>query len=596
MAKKKPKVAIVDKRQPVIEPAVELENADTPDSGEISPLEAVAEEAEAELGEQPVFEGEAVEESGGTPPLSPTVEEAESEFGEQPSIEGKAMEGSAEAAPPVPTVEEVEAELDEQPVLEGEVVEENGEVAPPTPIAEEVEAATDELGEETPVPLDLGGERFVDLDSVVVPFDKINEILAERQAAARRGRKAMAEEQQDEAVPQGEGAPSLTEEAQETELSDFEAEEPSVEQEALTQEERDAAFIQEKINQYRDSDAQKALEPDDGLTLKERKQKLEKELREKYGIPKSDKPVAPWVTPEVEQVVRIPHEQIHSFKGHPFNVEKNSKFMAFVASILAHGVTQPAVVRPDGKDGYEMISGHRRDLGSIEAEIPYTPCIIRALNDDQAIQQMVEDNVNNREISTMELARALKMQLDALKHQGARTALQKKEYASDIDKRSNEIVAERNGMSVKQVQRHISLTDLIPSLQRMMDGVTLNGGKTIRLAFTPAVEISYISPKNQEYIAIAVEGQQAAPSLSQAQRLKELDKKGILNSDMIDGILLEEKKEVDKVIISSQELGQFFGKDKTPREMKEQIMALLDEWKQKQPELSMPEKKQAQEL
>lgn len=165
-------------------------------------------------------------------------------------------------------------------------------------------------------------------------------------------------------------------------------------------------------------EAEKAAPAADGPSREEQKAKLEQELRKKYGIPKTDKPVEPFVIPEVEQTVRIPHEQLHAFKNHPFNVEKNAKFMAFVSSIRAQGVTQPAIVRPDDKGGYEIISGHRRDAGSIEAGIPYTPCIIRALTDEQAIQQMVEDNVNNREVSTMELAKALKMQLEAIKHQG----------------------------------------------------------------------------------------------------------------------------------------------------------------------------------
>lgn len=330
-------------------------------------------------------------------------------------------------------------------------------------------------------------------------------------------------------------------------------------------------------------------------SLAERKEKLEKELREKYGIPKSDKLVEPWVAPEVEQVIRIPHEKLHSFKNHPFNVDTTTtKFKAFVTSIRAHGVTQPAVVRPDGKGSYEIVSGHRRDAGSIAAEIPYTPCIVRALNDDQAIQQMVEDNVNNREITRMELARALKQQLDSIKHQGARQALDEKNYTSDIDKRSNEVVAERNGMSVKQVQRHIALTKLIKPLQDLVDGKEMDG-KALKISFTPAVELSYIRPQNQEYIAVAIEGQQSTPSLAQAQRMRELDQKGILNGDMIDGIMLEEKKEVDKVIISGAELDKYFGKDKTPKEMKEQIIKLLDEWKGKQKEHTRPEKAAAKE-
>ena len=343
-------------------------------------------------------------------------------------------------------------------------------------------------------------------------------------------------------------------------------------------------------------EAEKAAPAADGPSREEQKAKLEQELRKKYGIPKTDKPVEPFVIPEVEQTVRIPHEQLHAFKNHPFNVEKNAKFMAFVSSIRAQGVTQPAIVRPDDKGGYEIISGHRRDAGSIEAGIPYTPCIIRALTDEQAIQQMVEDNVNNREVSTMELAKALKMQLEAIKHQGAREALEGQNFSTDVDKRSNEVIAERNGMSVKQVQRHIALTRLIPPLQDMVDGKVIGAdGKPLKIAFTPAVELSYIKPKNQKYIAVAIDGQQATPSLSQAQRMRKLDNENMLNGDVIDGIMLEEKKEVDKVIISGMELEKYFGKEKTPQEMKDQIIKLLDDWKGKQKEQAKPEKKAAPE-
>ena len=148
-------------------------------------------------------------------------------------------------------------------------------------------------------------------------------------------------------------------------------------------------------------------------------------------------------------------------------------------------------------------------------------------------------------------------------------------------------MAERNKMTVKQVQRYIKLNDLVPDLIKMVDDK--------KISFTPAVEMSFIRPKNQRYIAVAIEGQQSAPSLSQAQRMRELDQKGMLNGDVIDGIMLEEKKEVDKVIISSQELSQYFGKEKTPREMKDTIIKLLDEWKEKQPELAKPEKQAEQE-
>ena len=185
-----------------------------------------------------------------------------------------------------------------------------------------------------------------------------------------------------------------------------------------------------------------------------------------------------------------------------------------------------------------------------------------------------------------ERAKALKMQLEAIKHQGAR------ETSGQIDpkeagKRSNEIVALRNKMTVKQVQRYIKLNNLVPELSKVMD----EG----RIKFTPAVELAYIAPKNQQYIAVAIDAQQSAPSLSQAQRMRELDQKGVLNGDVIDGIMLEEKKEVDKVIINGAELEKYFGKEKTPQEMKEQIIKLLDDWKGKQKEHAKPEKKAEKE-
>ena len=331
------------------------------------------------------------------------------------------------------------------------------------------------------------------------------------------------------------------------------------------------------------------------------KVRLEKELREKFNIPKSSKPVEPWIAPEEETVVRITHAELHSFKDHPFHVDKDSKFLALAASIRARGVTQPAIVRPREAGGFEIISGHRRDAGSIEAGVPYTPCIIRKLNDDQAIQQMVEDNINHRDIGTIELAKALNMQLESLKHQGAADSLQKGEVisAEDVGKRSNQIVAERNSMSVKQVQRHINLLRLGPALQEMVDGkhMTVDGKeKVIKIGFTPAVELSAIKDeKLQDYIAIAIEGQQSAPSLSQAQRMKQLFEQKALTPDVIDGILTEEKKEVDRVILSTEELSQYFGKDKPPREMKEKIMELLADMKDKEQAISVPERKSTPE-
>lgn len=284
-------------------------------------------------------------------------------------------------------------------------------------------------------------------------------------------------------------------------------------------------------------------------------------------------------TKEPEQIVHLTLSELHAFKNHPFQVRDDEEMRAMMESVKDKGVTQPAIVRPREGGEYEIVSGHRRHKASELAGFTNIPCIVRKLTDEQAITQMVEDNTNQREnILPSERAKALKMQLDAIKQQGTRTG---------DGQRSNEVVAERNKMTVKQVQRYIKLNSLVPDLLKMADEK--------KISFTPAVELAFIKPKNQRYIAIAIEGQQSAPSLSQAQRMRELDQKNLLNPDMIDGIMLEEKKEVDKVIISSQELGQYFGKDKTPREMKDQIMKLLDEWKGQQKEVAPPVKKAEQE-
>jgi ParB family chromosome partitioning protein len=297
-------------------------------------------------------------------------------------------------------------------------------------------------------------------------------------------------------------------------------------------------------------------------------------------------PAAPSEAPRLakdEQIVYIKLSELHAFKNHPFQVRNDEEMKAMVSSVKDKGVTQPAIVRPREDGGYEIVSGHRRQKASELAGFTDMPCIVRNLTDEQAITQMVEDNTNQREnILPSERAKALKMQLEAIKHQGARETSGQID-PKDAGKRSNEIVAERNKMTVKQVQRYIKLNDLVPDLQKMMDE-----GK---VKFTPAVELAYIKPKNQRYIAVAIESQQSSPSLSQAQRMRELDQKGVLNGDVIDGIMMEDKKEVDKVILTGAELSKYFGKETTPREMKDQIIKLLDDWKGQQKEQAKPEKK-----
>ena len=359
------------------------------------------------------------------------------------------------------------------------------------------------------------------------------------------------------------------------------------------------APAQKEAPSKKDKAVQKSAQP--GKTEKaapsEKTEKAPKAPSPAKGAPEvkapvqAETPAAPAEAPrpgKEEQIVYIKLSELHAFKNHPFQVRNDEEMKAMVSSVRDKGVTQPAIVRPREDGGYEIVSGHRRQKASELAGFVDMPCIVRDLTDEQAITQMVEDNTNQREnILPSERAKALKMQLEAIKHQGAKEATSGQFDPKDAGRRSNEIVAERNKMTVKQVQRYIKLNDLVPDLQKMMDAG--------QIKFTPAVELAYIKPKNQRYIAVAIEGQQSAPSLSQAQRMRELDQKGVLNGDVIDGIMMEDKKEVDKVILTGAELGKYFGKETTPREMKDQIIKLLDDWKGQQKEVAKPEKKAAQQ-
>ena len=283
---------------------------------------------------------------------------------------------------------------------------------------------------------------------------------------------------------------------------------------------------------------------------------------------------------EKEEIVYLDLSDLHPFKDHPFGVRDDAEMKSLVESVRNGGVNQPALVRPREGGGYEIIAGHRRQMASQLAGYRNMPCIVRNMTDDEAILAMTDDNLRQREtILPSEKAMSLKMQYEAIKHQGARGD------SAEAGKLSLESVGQRNGMSVKTVQRYIWLNDLVPELKQTMDD-----GK---LSFTPAVEISRVRPKHQKYIAVSIEGQQASPSKGQAKRLRELDKENKLSPDVIDGILCEEKKKEDRdVIITGAELEKFFGKEATPRQMKDQIMTLLEDWKERQPpELAKPDKK-----
>jgi len=291
---------------------------------------------------------------------------------------------------------------------------------------------------------------------------------------------------------------------------------------------------------------------------------------------------------ETEQVVYLNISELHAFKDHPFGVRDDTEMKALVESVKNGGVNQPALVRPREGGGYEIIAGHRRQKASELAGYANMPCIVREMTDDEAILAMTDDNLRQRsEILPSEKAQSLKMQVEAIKHQGARDTSGQNVQSKDAGKWSIDIVGERNNMNPKQVQRYIRLTELVPDLVKAMDEK--------RLGFTPAVELSFVKPKNQNLIAVSLEGQQSSPSLAQAKRMRELDKEKMLNGDVIDAILCEQKREVDKVIISGEELNKYFGKDKTPQQMKEQIIKLLDDWSGKQKELAPPVKKSEKE-
>ena len=464
-----------------------------------------------------------------------------------------AKENTASTTDQVSPVKDVEQKNPVPPVPEVSEVK-------PEPPANEGLATLFEMAEGPSGP---GKKDISSPENVVIPFEKINEIKAEKEAASGKAAKAVEDKQPKPPA------------------KDTVKKEPPAPAKAPKQ----SKAPKDKAAPAKADSAKAVKAPKDKAPAKS------EPPASKAEPPAKAEPVAAPRSQEVEQVVYIKLSELHPFKNHPFQVRDDDEMRAMVESVKDKGITNAAVVRPREGGGYEMVSGHRRMKASELAGFADMPCIVRNLTDEQAITQMVEDNTTQREsILPSERAKALKMQLEAIKRQGARGDLATSGQNGpklENGQRSNQIVADRNKMAVKQVQRYIKLNDLIPDLMKMVDAK--------KIAFTPAVELSYIKPKNQRYIAIAIEGQQSAPSLSQAQRMRELDQKNMLNGDVIDGIMLEEKKEVDKVIISSQELSQYFGKDKTPREMKDQILKLLDEWKGKQKEIAKPEKKAEQE-
>ena len=275
-----------------------------------------------------------------------------------------------------------------------------------------------------------------------------------------------------------------------------------------------------------------------------------------------------------EQVQQIPIDALHPFTNHPFKVLDDEAMTRTVDSIAQYGVLAPLIARPrpDG-DGYEIISGHRRQYAAKLAGLDTLPVIVRQMSDDAAVILMVDSNLQREHILPSERAFAYKMKLEALKNQGARSDLTSAQIGPKLT--AAEKVAEEANDTKSQVKRFIRLTCLIPELLDMVDEK--------KIAFNPAVELSYLDESQQRDILEAMNDTQNAPSLSQAQRLKKLAQEGHFSYDVAFAVIGEEKKdELDKVVIKNDTLRKYFPRSYTPKQMEDTIIKLLDQWQRKQ--------------
>ncbi len=273
-----------------------------------------------------------------------------------------------------------------------------------------------------------------------------------------------------------------------------------------------------------------------------------------------------------ERVQEIPLSELHPFEGHPFRVVDDEDMMKTVESIRDYGVLTPAIVRPDPYGGYEIISGHRRHHASELAGKETMPVIVRDMDDDAAIILMVDSNLQRETILPSERAFAYKMKLDAIKHQGARTDLTSPQVASKF--RSDDLVAKDAGVSGDTVRRYIRLTELIPELLDMVDSG--------QIKFNPAVELSYLAKDEQNDFLQAMDYAQAAPSLSQAQRIKKMSQEGVCTLDAMCDVMNEVKKDpLDRVTFKTDSLRKYFPKSYTNKQMEDTIIRLLEQWQKK---------------
>lgn len=272
------------------------------------------------------------------------------------------------------------------------------------------------------------------------------------------------------------------------------------------------------------------------------------------------------------KVQEIPLGELHPFRNHPFKVKDDAAMQDTVDSVREYGVLVPAIARPDPDGGYELIAGHRRHHASELAGKETMPVIIRDLDDDAATIIMVDSNLQREELLPSERAFAYKMKLEALKHQGARTDLTSSQVGTRL--RADELIAQQSGESRNQIQRFIRLTELIPTLLDMVD--------ERKIAFNPAVELSYLKKEEQTLLLEAMDSEQATPSLSQAQRLKKFSQQKMLSLDVMRAVMSEEKKtDLDRVTLKNETLRKYFPKSYTPKQMEDTIIKLLEGWYKK---------------
>ena len=277
-----------------------------------------------------------------------------------------------------------------------------------------------------------------------------------------------------------------------------------------------------------------------------------------------------------EKVQEIPLGELHPFRNHPFKVKDDAAMQDTVESVREYGVLVPAIARPDPNGGYELIAGHRRHHASELAGKETMPVIVRDLDDDAATIIMVDSNLQREELLPSERAFAYKMKLDAMKRQAGRPMKENRDQVGHnfSGKRTVELIAENAPDSRNQIQRYIRLTELIPELLDMVD--------ERKIAFNPAVELSYLKKEEQTLLLEAMDSEQATPSLSQAQRLKKFSQQKMLSLDVMRAVMSEEKKtDLDRVTLKNETLRRYFPKSYTPKQMEDTIIKLLEGWYKK---------------